>query len=36
MEQVQFIGQEENGLRFALWGDIDLGNAEAFYAEVLE
>lgn len=36
MEQVQFIGQEENGLRFALSGDIDLGNAEAFYAEVLE
>ena len=36
MEQVTFIGQEENELRFALSGDIDLGNAEAFYAEVLE
>ena len=36
MEQVKFIGQETDGLRFDLSGDIDLGNAEAFYAEVLE
>ena len=36
MEQVKFIGQETNGLRFDLSGDIDLGNAEMFYAVVLE
>ncbi len=36
MEQVKFIGQEADGLRFDLSGDIDLGNAETFYAEVLE
>ena len=34
MEQVQFIGMEENTLRFALSGDVDLGNADAFYEEV--
>ena len=35
MEQVKFIGQEAEGLAFALSGDIDLSNAEAFYAEVV-
>jgi anti-sigma B factor antagonist len=34
MEQVKFVGMEENTLRFALSGDVDLGNADAFYEEV--
>ncbi len=34
MEEVKFIGMEENALRFALSGDVDLGNADAFYEEV--
>ncbi len=34
MEEVKFIGLEENALKFALSGDIDLSNAETFYAEV--
>ena len=36
MEQVTLIGLEENEWKFALNGDIVLGNAEAFYAEVAE
>ena len=36
MEQVKFIGQGAEELTFALSGDIDLGNAESFYTEVLE
>ena len=35
MEQVKFIGQSAEELTFALSGDIDLGNAESFYTEVL-
>lgn len=35
MEQVKIVGLEENYLKIELSGDIDLGNAEAFYGEVL-
>ena len=34
MEQVKVLGSTDNVLTIALSGDIDLGNAEAFYAEV--
>ena len=34
MEQVKILGGADNVLTIALSGDIDLGNAEAFYAEV--
>ena len=36
MEQVKFMGAENGALQFSLSGDIDLGNADAFYAEVTE
>ena len=35
MEQVKVLGLEENLLKIALSGDIDLGNAEEFYTETL-
>lgn len=35
MEQVKIIGLEADQLKIELSGDIDLGNAEAFYNEVL-
>ncbi len=35
MEQVKIM-QTDNELLVALFGDIDLGNAEAFYAEVMQ
>lgn len=35
MEQVKIIGSKDDGLHIALSGDIDLGNAEAFYNEVM-
>ena len=35
MEQVKVLGLEENLLKIVLSGDIDLGNAEEFYAETL-
>ena len=35
MEQVKFIETENGVLQFALSGDIDLGNAENFYGEVM-
>ena len=35
MEQVQILGREAESLNIALSGDIDLGNAEAFYNEVM-
>ena len=34
MEQVKFIGVDNGALHFALSGDVDLGNADAFYEEV--
>ena len=34
MEQVQILGRDADYLKIALSGDIDLGNAEAFYNEV--
>lgn len=34
MEQVKILGNTENVLKVALFGDIDLGNAENFYAEI--
>ena len=36
MEEVKVIGMKEDGLRVALSGDIDLGNAEEFYQSVME
>ena len=36
MEEVKVIGMEEGGLRVALSGDIDLGNAEEFYQSVMK
>jgi len=36
MEQVKVIGFENGELKISLSGDIDLGNAEAFYAVVTE
>ena len=35
MEQVKVLGTENGILTIALSGDIDLGNAETFYAETL-
>ncbi len=35
MEEVKIIGFEEGELRIALFGDIDLGNAEEFYQTVM-
>ena len=35
MEQVKVLGTENGVLRIALSGDIDLGNAEAFYTETI-
>lgn len=35
MQEVMIKGLEDGALRVALSGDIDLGNAEAFYAEVI-
>ena len=35
MEQLSFNGITDGRLQFTLSGDIDLGNAEAFYAEVV-
>lgn len=35
MEQVKIIGSENGILKIALFGDIDLSNADAFYQEVL-
>lgn len=34
MEEVKVVGVENGALHIALSGDIDLGNAEAFYQEV--
>ena len=34
MEQVQILGRDADYLKIVLSGDIDLGNAEAFYNEV--
>ncbi len=36
MEQVKIIENGTDGLRIALSGDIDLGNAEAFFEEVMD
>ena len=36
MDEVKFIENTGAGLKFALSGDIDLGNAEEFYKTVLE
>ncbi len=36
MEEVQIIGKENDTLMIKLSGDIDLGNAEAFYQAVME
>ena len=36
MEQVQYIKTADGVLQFALSGDIDLGNAELFYKDVME
>lgn len=36
MEEVQIIGKEDDTLMIKLSGDIDLGNAEAFYQAVVE
>ena len=35
MEQVKIVGLEEKFLKIELSGDIDLGNAETFYGEVI-
>ena len=35
MEQVNVLGVQNGALTIELSGDIDLGNAEAFYAEVM-
>lgn len=34
MQEVNVIGLQDGSLKIALSGDIDLGNAEEFYAEV--
>ncbi|MBQ8296041.1 MAG: STAS domain-containing protein [Clostridia bacterium] len=36
MEEVKVIGLQDGVLRIALFGDIDLGNAEEFYQAVME
>ncbi len=35
MEEVTLLEKSENGLKIALRGDIDLGNAENFYEAVM-
>lgn len=35
MEELKVVGLENGALRIVLSGDIDLGNAEAFYAETI-
>ncbi len=35
MEQVTVIGMDADALKIQLCGDIDLGNAESFYQEVV-
>ena len=35
MEEVKVLQKEQSGLQLALSGDIDLGNAEAFYEAVM-
>ena len=35
MEEVKLNGMLDGALQFALSGDIDLGNADAFYAEIV-
>ncbi len=35
MEEVKIVGASDGKLRIALSGDIDLGNAEAFFEEVM-
>ena len=35
MEEVKIIGKADEKLQIALSGDIDLGNAEAFFSEVM-
>ena len=35
MEEVKIIGVQDNALHVSLSGDIDLGNAEAFYQRVM-
>ena len=36
MEEVKILGLVEGALHVSLSGDIDLGNAEAFYQTVME
>lgn len=36
MEEVKITGYKEDSLHVALSGDIDLGNAEAFYQAVMD
>ena len=36
MEEVKVLGYTDGELRISLSGDIDLGNAEAFYSTVME
>ena len=36
MEQVKVLGLNNGALEIALSGDIDLGNAEAFYQAVMD
>ena len=36
MEEVKIIGLQDGALRVELSGDIDLGNAEAFYQNVMQ
>ena len=36
MEEVKIIGLTDGNLQISLSGDIDLGNAEAFYQAVVE
>lgn len=36
MEEVTLLEKSENGLKIALSGDIDLGNAERFYEAVMD
>ncbi len=36
MEEVKIIGFENGTLKISLFGDIDLGNAEAFYQAVMD
>ncbi len=36
MDEVKIIGMEDGALQIALSGDIDLGNADAFYQTVAE